>query len=62
MLRISLSTIETLAEHGDQEAVEAGREWLLLSELKDCEKNRSVRKVMAWVSPTNKIAVALMNL
>lgn len=55
MLRLSLVTIERLAEAGDDEAIAAVREWRLLSHL----ANEDV-KVMAWRTSNDKINVSLM--
>lgn len=55
MLRLSLVTIERLAEAGDDEAVAAVREWRTLAHL----ANEGV-KVMAWRTPNDKITVSLI--
>ena len=55
MLRLSLVTIERLAEAGDDDAIAAVREWNLLSHL----ANEDV-KVMAWRTLNDKITVQLI--
>lgn len=59
MLRLSLVTIERLAESGDDDAIAAVREWRTLAHLAD-EDAVGDRKVMAWRTSNDKITVALI--